>query len=129
LHTAHLMPLPLTVSCFSKIQIGFTFIVPAYPGSPGKRAIKRVCVSVTVIQQFCATCVDRNLEQIVKAHQSKPQHGQNQLSDETKFKVVSVLFLLSYLLPLRNCVTAMPHLAHRQLTLLGPEYYCMLNMH
>jgi len=24
LHTAQLMPLPLTVSCFSKIQIGFT---------------------------------------------------------------------------------------------------------
>ena len=41
---AQLMPLPLTVSCFSKIQIGFTFLVPAHPGSPGKRAIKRVCV-------------------------------------------------------------------------------------
>jgi len=40
------MPLPLTVSCFSKIQIGFTFLVPAHPGSPGKRAIKRVCVCV-----------------------------------------------------------------------------------
>ena len=38
------MPLPLTVSCFSKIQIGFTFLVPAHPGSPGKRAVKRVCV-------------------------------------------------------------------------------------
>jgi len=38
------MPLPLTVSCFSKIQIGFTFLVPTHPGSPGKRAIKRVCV-------------------------------------------------------------------------------------
>jgi len=25
LHMAQLMPLPLTVSCFSKIQIGFTF--------------------------------------------------------------------------------------------------------
>ena len=37
------MPLPLTVSCFSKIQIGFTFLVPAHPGSPGKRAVKRVC--------------------------------------------------------------------------------------
>ena len=34
LHMAQLMPLPLTVSCFSKIQIGFTFLVPAYPGSP-----------------------------------------------------------------------------------------------
>jgi len=44
LHTAQLMPLPLTVSCFSKIQIGFTFLVPAHPGSPEKRAVKRVCV-------------------------------------------------------------------------------------
>ena len=35
LHMAQLMPLPLTVSCFSEIQIGFSFLVPAYPGSPG----------------------------------------------------------------------------------------------
>ena len=48
LHMAQLMPLPLTVSCFSKIQIGFTFLVPAHPGSPGKRAVKRVCVCVCV---------------------------------------------------------------------------------
>ena len=40
LHMAQLMPLPFTVSCFSKIQIGFTFLVLAYPGSPGKRAVK-----------------------------------------------------------------------------------------
>ena len=44
LHMAQLMPLPLTVSCFSKIQIGFIFLVPAQPGSPGQRAVKRVCV-------------------------------------------------------------------------------------
>jgi len=44
LHMAQLMLLPLTVSCFSKIQIGFTFPIPAHPGSPGKRAVKRVCV-------------------------------------------------------------------------------------
>ena len=44
LDKAQLMTLPLTVSCFSKIQIGFTFLVPAHPGSPGKRAVKRVCV-------------------------------------------------------------------------------------
>jgi len=44
LHMAQLMPLPLTVSCFSKIHIGFTFLVPAHPDSPGKRAIKRVYV-------------------------------------------------------------------------------------
>ena len=40
------MPLPLTVSCFSKIQIGFTFLVLAHLGSPGKRAVKCVCVCV-----------------------------------------------------------------------------------
>ena len=46
LHMAQLMPLPLTASCFSKIQFGFTFLVPAHAGSPGKRAVKRVCVCV-----------------------------------------------------------------------------------
>ena len=44
LHMAQLMPLPLTVSCFSKIQIGFTFLVLAHLGSPRKRATKRVFV-------------------------------------------------------------------------------------
>ena len=43
-HMAQLMPLPLTVSCFSKIQIDFTFLVPVHLGSPGQRAVKRVCV-------------------------------------------------------------------------------------
>jgi len=46
LHMAQLMPLPLTVSCFSKIQIGYTFLIPAHPGCPRKRAVKRVCVCV-----------------------------------------------------------------------------------
>jgi len=49
LHRAQLMPLPLTVSLFSKIQICFTFLVPAYPGSPGKRAVERVCVCVLAL--------------------------------------------------------------------------------
>ena len=40
--------MPLTVSCFSKIQIGFTFLVPAHPDSPGQRVVKRVCVCVCV---------------------------------------------------------------------------------
>ena len=47
LRMAQLMPLPLTVSCCSKIQIGFTFLVLAHPDSSGKRAVKRVCVCVT----------------------------------------------------------------------------------
>jgi len=44
LHMAQLMPLPLTVSYFSKIQICFTFLVTVHPGSPRQKAIKRVCV-------------------------------------------------------------------------------------
>ena len=47
LHMAQLMPLPLTVSCFSKIQIVFTFLVPAHPGSPGQRA---ACTSSVSLQ-------------------------------------------------------------------------------
>ena len=43
LHMAQLMPLLLTISCFSKIQIGFTFLVPAHPGNSGQRP-KCVCV-------------------------------------------------------------------------------------
>jgi len=45
LHMAQLMPLPLTVSCSSKIQIGFTFVVPAHLGSLGQRAVIRVFAS------------------------------------------------------------------------------------
>ena len=55
LHIAQLMPLPLTVSCSSKIQIGFTFLVPAYLGSPGKRVVKRVCVCVSDIRAIGVT--------------------------------------------------------------------------
>jgi len=50
LHMTQLMPLPLTISCFSKIQIGFTFLVPAHPGSPGKRAVKLSDHSIKPVQ-------------------------------------------------------------------------------
>ena len=48
MHIFQLIPLPLTVSCFSKTQIDFTFLVLAHPGSPRQRAIKWVCVCVCV---------------------------------------------------------------------------------
>jgi len=48
LHMSQLMPLPLTDSCFSKIQISLTFLVLAHPGSPVKKAVKLVCVCVCV---------------------------------------------------------------------------------
>jgi len=56
LHMAQLMPLPLTVSCFSNIQLDFTFLAPAHLGSPGKTAVKWVCVCVCVRVCVCV-CV------------------------------------------------------------------------
>ena len=53
LHMAQLMPLPLTVSCFSKIQIGFTFLVPAHPGSPGQNLEGHNMVVVVVVYNHC----------------------------------------------------------------------------
>jgi len=66
LHMAQLMLLPLTVSCFSKIQIGFTFLVPAHPGSPGQRAIKPVharvcCYLLFIIVQLLLDVVVKNV--------------------------------------------------------------------
>ena len=51
------LPLPLTVSCFNKIQTGFNFLVPAHLGSPGQRAVKRMCV--------CMCCAKICLESFV----------------------------------------------------------------
>ena len=56
LHIAQLMPLTLTVCCFSKIQIGFTFLVLAHLGSPGQRAVKRVCVFTVTGREVVAVC-------------------------------------------------------------------------
>jgi len=50
LHVAQLMPLPLTVSCFSKIQIGFTFLVLDHPGSPKQNPEGRKIVVVVICQ-------------------------------------------------------------------------------
>ena len=50
LHTPYIS-WPLTVSCSSIIQIGFTFLVLAHPGSPGQRAVKRVCVSLLLTKE------------------------------------------------------------------------------
>ena len=55
LRMVQLMPLPLTASCFSKIQIGFTFLVPAPPGIPGQRAIKRLCIISDLSLKVCAS--------------------------------------------------------------------------
>ena len=48
LHMAQLMPLPLTVSCFSKIQTGVTFLVLAHSSKPGQREVKRRILTVGI---------------------------------------------------------------------------------
>jgi len=68
LHMAQLMPLPLTVCCFSKSQIGFTFLVPAHPGSPGKRAVKWVCVCVCALNKIRPICFDIGKASCTKWH-------------------------------------------------------------
>jgi len=75
LYTAQLMPLPLTVSCFSKIQIGFSFPVPADPGSPGQRAVKRVCVSVCVCVCKDDPCTLHLLVVRLKLYQARERLG------------------------------------------------------
>ena len=58
LHMAQLMPLPLTVSCFSKIQIGFAFLVPAHPGSTEKGPLNGcvcACVRACVCVMLCGS--------------------------------------------------------------------------
>ena len=81
LHTAQLMPLPLTVSCFSKVQICFTFTVPAHPGIPGQRAIKRVGVGGTagqaniVLRPLLSQAVTRQARAFLAS--KLPRNGQN----------------------------------------------------
>ena len=61
LHMSQLMPLPRTVSCFSKIQIGFTFLVPTHPRSPRQRIVNRLCVCLCLYQYMCAKAEDSQL--------------------------------------------------------------------
>ena len=69
LHMAQLMPLPLTVSCFSKIQIDFTFLVPAHLGSLGEGPLNGcVCVIMLcdLIQSVLSVCITLCLERSVR---------------------------------------------------------------
>ena len=62
LHMAQLMPLPLTVSCFSKIQIGFTFLVAAHLRSPGKGPLNE-CVCVLLTYLHSSSCDQQTNQQ------------------------------------------------------------------
>jgi len=53
LHITQLMPLPLSVSCFSKIQIGFAFLVPAHRVVPEKGPLNGCVCVVVIIYLLC----------------------------------------------------------------------------
>ena len=88
LHTVQLMPLPLTVSCSSKIQIGFTFLVPAYPGCPGKEAVKWLFFML-VLYCFCvATEFSVNKDLYIKLCMKAL------LADTTELMMVVVMMMM-----------------------------------
>ena len=61
LHMAQLLPLPLTVTCFCKIQIGFNFLIPVHPDSPGQSSVKQVCVCIwSAVGANCEWCDARS---------------------------------------------------------------------
>jgi len=88
LHMAQLMPLPLTVSCFSKVQIGFAFLVPAHPGSPGQRAVKRVCVCVCVYSAYLGGSVAEWLACWTQSQKARVQIAAATLSGNSLRKTV-----------------------------------------
>ena len=88
LHMAQLMPLPLTVSCFSKIHIGFTFLVPAHPGSPGQRVVKWVCICVC--DCWITKFTPKRIQQLHKWKNKIPRksvHQRDRADDSTESSV------------------------------------------
>jgi len=72
MHMSQLMPLPLTVSCFSKIQIGFTFLVLAHPG----KALLNVCVCVCVRVCVCACVCNSQGQGLNMSRRAADRHTQ-----------------------------------------------------
>jgi len=122
LHIAQLMLLPLTVSCFSEIQIGFTFLVPAHQVSPGQRAVKWMCmvsslyfdgfrytfvVFYTLMQKiYCVNCMSTfrethlcrqnaaSMSGVGVVLQMSPVNQENAVKLTTKYAVFLCHFLL-----------------------------------
>ena len=100
LHMAQLMPLPRPVSCFSEIQVGFTFLVLAHPGSPGQRTVKRVCVyafmDIVVHQYYWCGTLSRVCWIMLAAHHVLNMHINYLTSHHIIYLVYSVDFLVLF---------------------------------
>jgi len=116
------MPLSLTVSCFSKIQIGFTFTVPAHLGSPGKRAVKRVRERVFVQLVFafssqllsssecCYIFLDGDVVILACTTCHRAQTGRHSWTSSVKWKIVECSCVLR---PSESTFVSMPRVCHR----------------
>jgi len=110
LHMAQLMPLPLTVFCFSEIQIGFTFLVPAHPGSPPDKGplIARACVCVCVCLQSDGTStgdghvVDNDVIRYVTATKADTSVVQCNVSNRHGYLYANIALTVIGQLPIGN---------------------------
>ena len=116
LHTAQLMTLPLTVSCFSKIQFGFAFLVPVHhPGSLGKSAVKQVfvcvaawCIAVQRAYGGSSTLLSAHALRRLANCQCLPHstlHTRRTLMNSTEYLVTAVvIWLLNERLIVAGCL-------------------------
>jgi len=70
-----------------KSRLVFTFLVPAHPGSPGQRAIKRVCVCVCgapaatlrmLLSLWCVQTLLTAIEEITSSHRPLKRNEDSQ---------------------------------------------------
>jgi len=103
LRMAQLMPLPLTVSCFSKIQIGFTFLVPANPDSPRQGAVKRVSLGCNSRQsEYCKLKTGRSHQRSANACLLSVLHTRTTYGDR-RFAVSGPVAWNSLAVAMRSC--------------------------
>jgi len=122
LHTTQLVPLPLTVSCFSKIQIGFTFLVPAHLGRPGKRAVKRVCVYKGPLNGVVCVCTSYAALSFLSVFVRTLLFAASGKAITCELGVMEVLAVnLRVVFVLLLCVNA--SYCYRHLCVLGGRYY------
>ena len=89
------MPLPLTVSCFIEIQIGFTFLVPAHPGSPGQRAVKLVLLLLQLVTSWTVANVVEWLA-VVGLHRYAQVFRQHRVDGEALASLTSDALTVSH---------------------------------
>jgi len=124
---AQLMPLPLTVSCFSKIQIGFTFLVPAHQGSPGKGPLNGCVTEKSSANAKTITCSGANTKASIHLG---PQNSYVSLELHFKFCTFQKLYIVKLVFVCRLYCYSVSELIlcqHIHLLMLQVKAYVMLS--